>query len=176
MDNSIVMVKTDNIIPYDRNPRRNTEAVKYVANSIKEFGFKQPIVVDKDNVIIAGHTRWLAAQTLGLEEVPCIVAEDLTDEQVKAYRLADNKVGEMASWDFDLLAEELASLDIDMSEFGFTIEDAEYEEPENEPKERESVDITSAWSLIIDCESEEDMQEKYDLLAEMGISCRTSTL
>lgn len=174
MDNSIVMVKTDNIIPYDRNPRRNTEAVKYVANSIREFGFKQPIVLDKDNVIIAGHTRWLAAQTLGLEKVPCIIATDLSDEQVRAYRLADNKVAEMASWDFDLLAEELASIDLDMTDFGFSVDDEEYDEPE--PKERENVDITSSWSLIIDCESEDDMREKYDLLAEMGITCRTSTL
>ncbi len=88
--------KIDDLKPYENNPRFNDDAVEYVANSIKEFGFKVPIVIDKDNVIVAGHTRYKASMELGLEEVPCIVADDLTDEQVKAFRLADNKVGEKA--------------------------------------------------------------------------------
>lgn len=107
---------------YEKNPRKNDEAVKYVAESIREFGFKVPIVVDSDNVIIAGHTRYKAAKQLQLETVPCIVADDLTPEQVKAFRLADNKVSEFSEWDMDLLAEELADLfDFDMAEFGFDI-------------------------------------------------------
>lgn len=106
--------------PYDKNPRKNDTAVKYVAESISQFGFKVPIVIDKDNVIVCGHTRYKAAKQLGLEEVPCIVADDLTDEQIKAYRLADNKVGEMASWDFDLLEAEIGELpDFNMEDFGF---------------------------------------------------------
>ena len=121
------MRKTTDIVPYENNPRRNTEAVKYVANSIKEFGFKQPIVIDKDGVIVAGHTRYLASRTLGLKEVPCIIADDLTPEQIKAYRLADNKVGEIATWDWDALVEELAVVDFDMSDFGFSVADAEKE-------------------------------------------------
>lgn len=120
------------IIPYDKNPRKNDEAVKYVMESIKEFGFKVPIVIDKDNVIIAGHTRYKAAQKLKLQEVPCIVADDLTEEQVQAFRLADNKVAEQAEWDFDLLSEELEELiDFDMSVFGFE-ESVIEEEPEEE--------------------------------------------
>ena len=115
----IVEKKLNEITPYDKNPRKNDEAVPFVANSIKEFGFKVPIVIDKDGVIVAGHTRYKAAQSLGMKSVPCIVADDLSPEQVKAFRLADNKVGEIAGWDFDLLDMELDGISLDMSEFGF---------------------------------------------------------
>jgi DNA modification methylase len=108
------------IKPYEKNPRKNDGAVQYVAESIKEFGFKVPIVIDKDGVIVAGHTRYKAAKKLGLNEVPCIVADDLTEEQIKAFRLADNKVAEKAEWDFELLDSELDELfDFDMTLFGF---------------------------------------------------------
>lgn len=116
----IKMIKVDELIPYENNPRKNDEAVKYVMQSIKDFGFKVPIVIDKDNTIIAGHTRYKASQELGLKEVPCIVADDLTEEQVKAFRLADNKVGELASWDYDLLNMELDDiLEFNMEDYGF---------------------------------------------------------
>ena len=88
-------------------------------NSIKEFGFKNPIIIDKNNVIIAGHTRLESAKRLGMKEVPCLYANDLTEEQVKAFRLVDNKVSEKAEWDFNMLDAELADLDIDMTDFGF---------------------------------------------------------
>lgn len=104
---------------YENNPRLNDEAVEYVARSIEEFGFKNPIIVDSDNVIIAGHTRLKAARFLDLEEVPVIIADDLTEEQARAFRLADNKVAELAKWDYSLLAEELDAIDLDMGEFGF---------------------------------------------------------
>ena len=108
------------IIPYENNPRNNDGAVDAVAASIKEFGFKVPIVIDKDNVIIAGHTRYKASVKLGLETVPCIVADDLSEQQIKAFRLADNKVGELADWDFSALEMELEGIDeIDMEQFGF---------------------------------------------------------
>ena len=113
------------IKPYKNNPRKNDEAAKYVAESIKQFGFKVPIVIDKDNVIVCGHTRFKAAKKLKLKTVPCIMADDLTDEQIKAYRLADNKVSEHAEWDLDLLnleLEELELTDIDMNDFGFNID------------------------------------------------------
>lgn len=115
----IVYKKLDELKPYENNPRYNDEAVEYVKKSIKEFGFKVPMVIDKNNTIVAGHTRYKAAQELGLKEVPTIIADDLTDKQIKAFRLADNKVSEKAEWNFDLLEEELTDLDIDMSEFGF---------------------------------------------------------
>lgn len=110
--------------PYENNPRNNEGAVEYVANSIKHFGFKVPIVVDKNNVIVAGHTRWLAAQALEMDEVPVIVADDLTPAQVKAFRIADNKVAEKASWDYSKLGAEIKDLlnidlDFDMTDIGF---------------------------------------------------------
>lgn len=116
-------VSIDQIKPYENNPRNNDDAVDAVANSIKEFGWQQPIVVDNDRVIIAGHTRYKAAKQLKLKEVPIVVADKLTKEQVNAYRLADNKVGELADWDKDLLDQELNDiLDIDMSEFDFDLD------------------------------------------------------
>lgn len=121
---NIVYKKIDDLLPYENNPRFNDDAVEYVANSIKEFGFKVPIVIDKDNKIVAGHTRYKASMELDLKEVPCIIADDLTEEQVKAFRLADNKVSEQAKWNFELLGEEIDGLDIDMEQFGFnSIED-----------------------------------------------------
>ena len=108
--------------PYEKNPRINDGAVEAVANSIREFGWRSPIVVDKDGIIICGHTRLLAAKQLGLEQVPVHVATDLSPEKVKAYRIADNKTGEIAEWDFDLLPIELAELqdmDFDLSLLGF---------------------------------------------------------
>lgn len=147
----ITDMSVNDLTPYENNPRRNEHAVKYVANSIKQFGFKVPIVIDKNNVVVAGHTRLLAAKELGLETVPCIRADDLTDEQVKAFRLADNKVSEMSSWDFEALDQELAELDdIDMSSFGFDIAATEQDlngifddAPDaGEPKEKEPKIIT----------------------------------
>jgi DNA modification methylase len=107
----IEYMATDRLIPYVNNPRKNDKAVDVVAGSIQEFGFKNPIIVDKDNVIVAGHTRLLAARKLELEEVPVIRAEDLTEQQIKAFRLADNKTAEFAEWDMELLALELEGLD-----------------------------------------------------------------
>lgn len=128
---------------YDRNPRRNDQAVDAVAASIREFGFKVPIIVDRDGVIVAGHTRLKAAKKLGMETVPCIIADDLTDEQIRAFRLADNRTAELAEWDPDLLLQELAEIQIDMAMFGFTddeipeidgeVYEDDYEEPEQIP-------------------------------------------
>lgn len=115
----IINKKIEELVPYEHNPRNNSEAIEYVANSIKEFGFKVPIVIDKDNVIVAGHTRYEASKQLNIKEVPCIVADDLNEDQIKAFRLADNKVGEFAQWDFTLLDEELQNIDLSMNQFGF---------------------------------------------------------
>ena len=114
-------VSTKDIHPYEKNPRINDNAVEAVANSIRDFGFKQPIVVDGDMVIIAGHTRYKAAKKLKLKTVPVLVADDLTEEQVRAYRIADNSTAELATWDFDLLLPEIEGLDFDMSEYGLQI-------------------------------------------------------
>ena len=127
---NIVLKTIADIKPYENNPRKNDDAVKYVAESIRAFGFKVPIVIDKNGIIVAGHTRYKAAKKLNLKEVPCIVADDLTEEQVKAFRLADNKVAEKAEWDFELLESELDDLfEFDMTVFGFD------EEEEDKPVE-----------------------------------------
>lgn len=149
---SIVMLPVSEVRPYEKNPRKNAEAVKFVKASIEKFGFKQPIIVDSNRVIIAGHTRLEAAKSLGMAEVPCIVADDLTDAQVKALRLADNKVAEFSEWEMNLLGGELGELaeisDIDMGDFGFDLsefdnigmEDYETEVMEDEvPEEEEPV-------------------------------------
>lgn len=144
--------------PYDKNPRHNKEAVDKVAASLREFGFRQPIVVDKDYVIIVGHTRLLAAKKLKLKEVPVLVADDLTDEQAKAYRLADNKTAEFSKWDEDLLnlkLSDLLDLDFDMEQFGFELnldEDDDQDggeiEEDEVPEEAESrVHIGDVWQL-----------------------------
>ena len=105
---------------YENNPRNNDEAVKYVANSIKKFGFKVPVIIDKNHTIIAGHTRFKAAKKLNIENLPCLIADDLDDKQIKAFRLADNKVSELSDWNFELLNQELSKLsDFSMSDFGF---------------------------------------------------------
>ena len=118
----IKYIPIDDIKPYKNNPRLNEDAIPYVMNSIKEFGFKNPIILDKNNVIVAGHTRLESAKRLDMKEVPVIYVDDLTEEQVKAFRLADNKVAEKSLWDYTKLDEELDSiLDIDMSMFDFDI-------------------------------------------------------
>ena len=116
----IVYKNINELIPYENNPRINDKAISYVANSIKQFGFKNPVIIDNENVIIAGHTRLKACKQLGIKEIPCIYADDLNDEEVKAFRLADNKVSEIAEWDYTKLDLEIESiLNIDMLDFGF---------------------------------------------------------
>ena len=179
----IEYVDINSIKPYKKNPRKNDEAIPYVMESIKQFGFKNPVILDKDNVIVAGHTRIESAKRLGITEIPCIYADDLTDEQIRAFRLADNKVGEIAEWDIDLLDTELDDiLNIDMSDFGFDldldileeekeiIEDEVPEVPE-EPKAKlgDIYQLGNHRLMCGDSTSEEDVlklvgEQKIDLL------------
>ena len=139
---NIVYKSLDEIKPYEKNPRHNDEAVEGVKNSIEEFGFKIPIVIDKNGTIVAGHTRYKASKELGLDKVPCIIADDLTSKQIKAFRLADNKTAEKAGWDFGLLNIELEDLklDFDMSDFGFDLS-LDNEEDEKKQAEEDHFDI-----------------------------------
>lgn len=115
----IIYKSVDELVPYDNNPRDNDKAVDAVASSIREFGFNVPVIIDNDNVVVCGHTRLKASKKLGITEVPCIVVENLTPAQVKAFRLADNKTAELADWDLDKLTEELKFIEMDMLQFGF---------------------------------------------------------
>ena len=140
----ILDIQIEELKEYENNPRRNDAAVEKVAASINEFGFKVPIVIDSDHVIVAGHTRVRAARMLGLKTVPCIVADDLTPEQIKAFRLADNKTGELAGWDWEKLESELNELEMDMSIFGFGFAedidiDSFFEETETKEKEPKKI-------------------------------------
>jgi site-specific DNA-methyltransferase (adenine-specific) len=120
---NVVEIKVPKLKPYEKNPRLNDKAVEACMKSIEEYGFKQPIVVDKDMVIIVGHTRLKAAKKLGLDTVPCVIADDLTAEQARAYRIADNKVSDFSIWDNKLLLEELEAIaDFDVELFtGFDV-------------------------------------------------------
>lgn len=142
MTDRLIFRSIDDLKPYENNPRRNENAIEKVANSIKEFGFKVPIVIDTNDVIVAGHTRYEASKRLGLDAVPCIVADDLTEEQIKAFRLVDNKTSEFSGWDFTMLEQELAEIEMDMTMFGFKeLEDVNIDdlfiESDVEPQEKE---------------------------------------
>jgi len=164
----------NSIFPYEGNPRINDNAVDAVTASLREFGFRQPIVVDADCVIIVGHVRYKAAVKLGLQKVPVHVATDLSPEQIKAYRIADNKTAELAEWDFDKLKAELEELvDFDMTLFGF--DDAEYmsNDEEHTPK---AGTFKEKFSVVVDCTDEEQQRIVYELLAEHGYEPRIISL
>lgn len=166
----IEYIKVSDLIPYENNPRHNDASVDKVAESIRKFGFKVPIVVDKENVIVCGHTRWKAAKKLGMEEVPCVRADDLSDEQIRAFRLADNKVGESSTWDEDMLKLEIGELPgIDMSRFGFDLnldtpdakeDDYEVKLPEEPRSKRGEVWILGAHRVMCgDATDPEDVKK-----------------
>ncbi len=148
---NIQQIPINDLKPYPQNAKKHpAEQVEHIANSIREFGFQQPIVVDKDNVVVIGHGRLLAAKKLNMDSVPCVRADDLTDEQIKALRLADNKTNE-SEWDFDLLDMELSDIEIDMEQFGFDldIDDEPQEVVEDEvPEEVETrCKLGDLWQL-----------------------------
>lgn len=123
----IIYQSVDDLIPYDNNPRDNERAIVKVAESIDEFGFKNPIIIDEDNIIVAGHTRLLASKKLGLKEVPTIRVADLDQNQLNAFRIVDNKTGEFAKWDFEKLEQELDNIDMDMERFGLIDEEYDFD-------------------------------------------------
>lgn len=158
------------IIPYDKNPRKNDEAVKYVKASIEKFGFKVPIVIDENKVVVCGHTRLKAAKEIGLEQVPCIMASDLTPEQIRAFRIADNKVAEIAEWDMDALKDEISELpDFDFGDFGFTDDEL----PQEDEEEKYDFEEDEDGEPVV-----EERTKRGDLwrLGEHTLMCGDSTL
>lgn len=175
MDN-IVYKNIKDLKPYKKNAKKHPkEQVEQIANSIKEFGFTQPVLIDKNNCVVAGHGRILGAKKAGLKEVPTLCLDDLTPEQIKAYRLADNKLNE-SEWDAKLLDEEVSMLsdNIDMSLFGFDVGLSEETEKKNKKVEFE---IQEKYEVHIICKDEKQMEEVYNKVKGMGIDCKlVSTL
>ena len=174
----VVYKRPDEIIPYEKNPRNNDSAVEAVANSIREFGFKVPVVIDKDGVIVCGHTRVKAAKKLGMDEVPCILADDLDEEHVKAFRLADNKTSELSEWDEELLAMEMDDIfNIDLEQFGFELLEEEIEEEAEKKPEVEFTEVLGEENnfLVLKFETEVDWLQAlsiFDIKQVKALSAR----
>lgn len=162
--------------PYKNNPRKNDDAVEKVAASLKAYGFRQPIVVDKDGVVIVGHTRLKAAQRLEFKEVPVHVA-DLNTAQAKAYRLDDNRTAEEAKWDSEALYQELIEMqdeDIDLSALAF--EDDELEKLLGDEAEPPEPPMPEVYQIVVECKDEADQERVHGILEQEGIECRVLTL
>ena len=191
---NIIEIPVNQLKPYKKNARFNENAVPKVAESIRQFGFKVPIVVDKDMVVITGHTRLSAAKTLGLKKVPCIIADDLTEEQVKAFRLVDNRTSEFASWNYDLLQSELDELECDLSDFEFpelTYEDtmsadelesmldddtdptSEYGKDDDEETDSKPLEHKEEYKVEIICKNETEQESLYYELVKRGLNVKT---
>lgn len=182
----IVYLPVEKIKPYKDNPRDNSKAIKKVAASIQENGFRQPLVLDKNKVIITGHTRFEAAKTLGMEKLPCIIADDMSKEKVKAYRIADNKVAEYSTWNDSLLASEMEAL----KELGYDLEDTgfseieimeltedilpeKYDSKEFKDYEDEANKKLKSYNVIICCKNEKEQKFVKKLLKEEKKLIRT---
>lgn len=173
MRDNIVYKPIKELKPYKKNAKKHPKTqVEQIANSIKEFGFTQPVLIDKDNNVVAGHGRVLGAKKAGMKEVPTLCLDDLTEEQIKAYRLADNKLNE-SDWDIELLqreAEELLKSDIDMSLFGFdpVLSDEELElEMEREVKFR----TKEKHLVIVPCKNEKETKQVQKEIEQLGYKC-----
>ena len=161
------------IVPYAKNAKKHDKRqINNVAESIKQYGFVQPIVVDRDGVIVIGHCRALAAKKLGMEEVPCVCVDDLTPEQVNALRLVDNKSNE-SEWDFDILPDELVDLDLSAFDFDFGVS---LDEDDTETKEREEIALNESVSVVVECSDDEEAEAIFEKLSEEGYKCHISTL
>ena len=161
------------IVPYAKNAKKHdNRQINNVAESIKQYGFVQPIVIDRDGVIVIGHCRALAAKKLGMKEVPCVCVDDLTPEQVNALRLVDNKSNE-SDWDYDLLADELADLDLSDFDFDFGVS---LDEDDTETKEREEIALNESVSVVVECSDDEEAEAIFEKLSEEGYKCHISTL
>ena len=167
-------LKLTEIRPYGKNPRKNDGAVDAVAESIKQCGYCSPIVVDENYEVLAGHTRLKALKKLGRKECEVVVKEGLTEEQKKKYRILDNKTGEFAEWDLDVLQEQLKDLDFEGFDFGF----AQYNDSDINIVERKDLSDTleNEYKCIIDCENETQLQAIYEEMTERGFKCTISTL
>ena len=170
---NIIEKRVKDLKPYEKNPRLNDDAVKYVAESISQFGFRVPIVIDNDNNIVCGHTRWKACKKLKIDTVPCVVADDLTEEQIRAYRLADNRVAEKAEWDLALLDTELAEIEtIDMTLLGFDGGTSKQDGVEKGDSTGTSFTYQEQYGVIVMCRNEQEQEAVFNRLTEEGYECK----
>ena len=171
MDIKNISVK--DLIPYEKNTKKHDDVqINNVVESIKQYGFVQPIVIDKNNVVVIGHCRLLAAKKLKMAEVPCVCVEDLTEEQVKALRIVDNKSNE-SPWDFDFLADELTEINLDAFNFDFGVS---FDDDDTETKEREEIALNESISVVVECADDEEAETIFEKLSEEGYKCHISTL
>lgn len=174
----IVYMSIKDLKPYKKNAKKHTaEQINRIAESIKEFGFKSPVLIDQCNCVVAGHGRVMGAKKAGLKEVPVIRISDLTEDQVKAYRLVDNKLNE-SEWDYNLLDEEIKEFfkndAFDMSVFGF---DDVLKEEGQEKKKKVEFEIKEKYEVHIICKDEKQMEEVYNKTKGLGVECKlVSTL
>ena len=183
---NVKMMPIGDVVPYEKNPRLNDQAVDAVANSIREFGFKVPIVVDSKGVVVSGHTRLKAAKTLGLADVPVIVADDLDDTKIKAFRLADNKVAELADWDESLLIKELEELDdlsYDMGQFDFEfdLDDADGDGSDGDGSDDmgdipDNINVMETFALNVIVKDEAEQAELYEEMLGRGYEVKVVSL
>lgn len=178
---TIETLPTADLIPYARNTRTHSpEQVAQIAGSIREFGFTNPVLIDADNGIIAGHGRVMAASKLGLAKVPCIRLAHLTETQKRAYIIADNKLALNAGWDEELLGMELMDLreaDFDLELMGFNEKEIEVMMSDQaKPSHSDEVQISSCFEVVAECQHESEQNMVYNILTEKGIKCRLSTL
>ena len=168
----VIMRKVSELTPYAQNTKKHDQKqINNVANSIKRFGWQQPIVIDENGVVVIGHCRLLAAKKLKQDEVPCTVASGLTEEEVRELRIADNKTNE-SLWDVEMLDVELPELDFVGFDFDF---DGLFDE-EREEKPRSEIALTESMSVVVECEDDEQAEQLFMKLSEEGYTCRISTL
>lgn len=161
------------LTPYEKNTKKHDKTqIANVAESIHQYGFVQPIVIDKNDVIVIGHCRYEAAKKLGMERVPCVCVDDLTDEQVKALRIVDNKTNG-SPWDMEFLADELAEVDLSAFDFDFGVI---LDEDDTQTKEREEISLNESISVVVECSDDEEAETIFEKLSEEGYKCHISTL
>ena len=169
----IVERKIDELVEYENNPRLNDDAVAPVAKSIQEFGFKVPILIDKNNTIVCGHTRLKAAIKLGYEVVPCVVCDDLSEDEVRAFRLVENRTSEFSKWDDDLLKTELENIDFEFNAWNFIDLTALPSAVTSiETPDLKGINYKEKWGLVIDCRDEAEQKQAYEFVTAGGYSAR----
>ena len=168
----IVQTRLDDLRPYEGNPRKNDHAVEQAAAAIREFGFRVPIIAKEDGTIVDGHLRYKAAKHLGMDTVPVVLADGLTETQIKAFRLSVNKMAELAEWDEDLLQvelQELQELDFDLELIGFS--PPEVDSGGEDPGD-EGIDYQEKYAVLVECKGEREQAETYDRLVGIGLQCK----